>query len=143
MAVNPMSVVGQTDSPYLNWVASHSPNGFSLGSNGTIWINIAPEGQVDDYAIRAEDLLAAQTDKPNYVVFWVRGMHKNNRNVAYRESMTRYAVDCQRDEISVTQRQFYRADGGPMGSEGPFRSEYIVPGTYGEEYHRLMCIVGR
>mgnify|MGYP003648714671 CR=1 FL=1 len=133
--------MAQTDSPWLNWVAENSPHGFDITSDGTIWINISEIGQIDDYAIRAEDLKAARETQNRSPTFWVRGYHKRNQKAPYRESKVRFYLDCKNERLGATTSAFYDADGSLLSRSGTSSSQEIIPGTYGAEYFRLFCLL--
>lgn len=136
-----MPALAQTDSPWLDWVVANSPHGFDITHDGTIWINVSAVGRKDDYAIRAEDLQAARTERPFEPTFWVRGYHKRNPKVSYRESKARMTIHCAREEIATSTTAYYDAEGNLLWQTGPTGYSYIIPGSYGEEYHRLLCLL--
>lgn len=125
---------------WLDWVAEHAPYGFDVTPDGTIWLNTNPVGQADDYAVRAADLYNNRANRSSNPVFWVRGYHKNNPKVAYRQSMFRYSIDCQRETISRSTAIYYDSEGKTISQEGASGTNYIYPGSVGAEYHRLFCI---
>ncbi len=135
------SAAAQTDSPWLNWVAANSPHGFDMTLDGTIWINLAEEGQKDDYSIRAEDLQQARETHDRTPKFWVRGYHKRNPDVNYRETKALMRVDCEHETLDRMQLTYYKPNGDVFGQLGYASQGYIVPGTYGAEYYRLFCLV--
>lgn len=128
-------------SPWLDWVVANSPHGFDITPDGTIWINLAEVGRKDDYAIRAQDLQIAREESDSQPDFWVRGYHKRNPDVAYRESKALFWLDCQRVTMGRKTIAFYSEDGTLLSRLGAGSTEYIIPGTYGAEYHRLICLV--
>lgn len=133
-------VVTQTDSAWLNWVTANAPHGFDFTPDGTIWINLSEPGEKDDYAIRAEDLQQARLNRTNQPKFWVRGYHVRNKAVAYRESKTRFSIDCKNETLARLTAAYYKGD--EMIAQDPYQSMgYIIPGTYGAEYFRLICLV--
>lgn len=131
----------QTDSPWLNWVIEHSPHGFDMTPDGTLWINVSPVGNMNDYAIRAEDLRDAREAGNRKPSFWIRGFHKLNPKVQYRESKARLNLDCGNETLSTSTAAYYDADGNILGRTGPSAAEHIIPGSYGAEYYRLFCII--
>lgn len=128
------------DSPWLNWVAANSPNGFDITPDGDLWINLAEVGQSDDYAVRAEDLKAARDARNQNPSFWIRGYHKRNPKVSYRESKVMYSLDCARKTVTRIQGTYYAADGDVVYQQGFQPFGYVVPGSMGAEYHRLFCL---
>lgn len=133
--------LAQTDSPWLDWVAAHSPHGFDVTPDGTIWINLAATGRKDDYAIRAGDLREARASGNKNPIFWVRGYHLNNPGVRYRQSKIRYNLNCANETISTSTAAYFAADDSLMWQSGYVSPGYIVPGTYAAEYYRLFCLV--
>ena len=133
--------IGQTDSPWIDWVVSNSPHGFDITPDGTIWINVSAVGKPEDYAVRAEDLHEARRTANRKPSFWVRGYHKRNPKVQYRETKARLTLNCENETISTSTTAYYGADGNLMSRTGYVASEYIIPGTYGAEYHRLFCLL--
>lgn len=129
------------DSPWLTWVAANSPYGFDITPDGTIWINLSKVGRKDDYAIRAQDLQEARTSKAKEHSFWVRGYHKLNADVSYRESKARFSVNCERETLSRSLIAYYDGEGNVLGQLGPLSPSHIIPGSYGAEYYRLFCLV--
>ena len=134
-------VMAQTESPWLDWVAENSPYGFDVTPDGTIWINLSEVGQTDDYAIRAEDLRDARAARNRKPSFWVRGYHKRNPKVLYRQTKARLTLDCENETLSTSTTAYYAADGSMISRTGYTSAEYIIPGTYGAEYHRLFCVL--
>lgn len=134
-------VVAQTGSPYLDWVAANSPNGFDVTPDGSIWINLAQPGQQDDYAILASDLQAARESSERWRSIWVRGYHRRNPKVAYRETKTRFSINCADSQIYRSMSISYDADGDVLQELGMSSSSPVVPGSYGAEYHRQVCIL--
>jgi len=132
-------VAAQTDSPWLNWVSENSPNGFDITPDGTIWINLAKVGRTDDYAIRAEDLRDGREARNRKPSFWMRGYHKRNSKVSFRETKARLTLDCEAETLSTSTTAYYGADGTLLSRTGYTPTEYIIPGTYGAEYYRLFC----
>ena len=133
--------IAQTDSPWLDWVVANSPHGFDITSDGTIWINVYDPGLIDDYAIRAEDLKAARDAQNKNPSFWIRGYHKRNQKVAYRESKVRFYLDCKNEMMGTSTSAYYDADGSLLSRSGTSSSQYIIPGTYGAEFFRLFCLL--
>jgi hypothetical protein len=131
----------QSDSPWLNWVAANSPYGFDLTPDGTIWINLAKVGQKDDYSIRAQDLQQARHSNDRNPKFWVRGEHKRNTAVKYRETKALLSIDCEHEILYRLQITYYKPDGSVLAQVGYASEGYIVPGTFGAEYYRLFCLV--
>ncbi len=133
------------DSPWLQWVADHSPNGFDITRDGTIWINIDPVGAKDDYAVNAEDLKRAVDERGKHPVgwpadLWVRGYHKNNPTVSYRESKVHVHINCYSKTIRVSTAAYYDAKGTMVARMAGNGDEDIIPGTLGAEYHRIACL---
>lgn len=133
--------MAQTDSPWLNWVAANSPHGFDITPDGTIWINLSEVGKTDDYAIRAEDLRDAREARNRKPSFWVRGYHKRNTKVRYRQTKARLTLDCEHETLSTSTTAYYDADGNLLWRTGYTSPDYIIPGTYGAEYYRLFCVL--
>lgn len=140
LALFSVPAVGQTDSPWLDWVAENSPHGFDITPGGDIWINMAAPGERNDYAVSADDLKAARDASSKRPEFWVRGYHKRNPDVKYRTSMSRIRLDCATEMLTVLTTVFTDANGEPAGRSGYSPAQYVVPGTYGAAYHRLFCI---
>jgi hypothetical protein len=132
-------VMAQTANPWLDWVAANSPHGFDVTPDGTIWINLSEVGKTDDYAIRAEDLRDATEARNRKPSFWVRGYHKRNPKVRYRQTKARLTLDCEHETLETSTTAYYDADGNLLWRTGYTPTEYIIPGTYGAEYRRLFC----
>lgn len=126
------------DSPPTEWVAAHSPHGFDITRDGKVWINVAPIGRADDYAILANDLYKWRGSS-NPVV-WMRGYHRRNAKARHRESKLLISFNCIHDQMWVQRRLYYSADGTVMASEGPFAGDPVVPGSVGEEWRDAACI---
>lgn len=134
--------LAQLDAPWLKyWLPANAPHGFDVTLDGTMWINLAEPGLEDDYAIRAEDLHKARSERSKYPTFWVRGYHKRNPKVAYRESKTRMYLDCDRQTLGTSLTAYYGPGGKFLWQTGASSSDHVIPGTYGAEYHRLFCLV--
>lgn len=131
----------QTDSPFLNWVHSNSPYGFDLTPDGSIWINIAEPGERDDYAILATDLMAARESKQQSRTIWVRGYHKLNPKVPYRQTKALWRVDCTFKTISRVMWVSYDGNMDTLSEYGATMATPVVPGSYGAEYFRQACLV--
>lgn len=137
------AVATDLDEPALtDFVASHSPNGFDVTLDGTIWINIAPVGQTEDYAVRATDLREASLSP--YVKkykFWIRGYFKRNPKVSYRETKSLMYIDCASETLRVDTTAYYDATGKMLWRDaaGGYAGEPIIPGTYGAHYQKLFC----
>lgn len=134
-------LAAQTDSEYLNWVAANAPHGFDVTPDGDIWINLSKVGKRDDYAVRAEDLKQARETRDKSPSFWVRGYHKRNPKVHYRESKQKFILNCRAKTISTSTLAYYDADGNLLWRQGSMLSEDIIPGTYAAEYYRLFCVL--
>lgn len=130
----------QTDSPWLNWVAENSPDGFDITPDGNIWINVGKPGYRDDYAVLADDLKAARDASSKNPEFWVRGYHKRNPSVRYRTSKTRYRLDCVNERITRLAAVFNDANGDVVGEAGYGAQQYIIPGSYGQSYYQIFCL---
>lgn len=126
-------------SPWLDWVASHSPHGFDITPDGTIWINLGAEGAIDDFSFRAGDLQAAQILNDRRPIFWVRGNHIRNSKVNYRTSKARYQIDCDADRITTLMFITYDKDGMVLSQTESAYTNTIVPESYGAKYARLFC----
>lgn len=132
----------QTNSPWLTWVYAHSPHGIHVSPDGTIWINSNKPGLKEDYAIRAGDLREARASGNKNPEFWVRGYHRNNPAVRYRESIFRYVMSCANETYRISASVYYGAYGEVMGEYGSQPQTYVVfPGSYASEWHRLFCRV--
>lgn len=139
LAASPASA--QTDSPFLNWVNANAPFGFDLTPDGSIWINISTPGQRDDYAILASDLQKARESTELWRSIWVRGYHRRNTEVSYRETKARFVINCADETIYRSMWISYDADGDVLREFGASAQSPVVPGSYGAEYHRQVCLV--
>lgn len=135
----PLAAQGTSNQVVYDWAVQNAPHGFDITPDGTIWINLAEVGRVDDYAVRAEDLHAARAAHARYPSFWVRGYHKLNTKVTYRESKAKFSLDCNRQTIFTTTIAYYDAEGNMLWRQGSTFSQDIIPGTYAAEYYRLFC----
>ncbi|QNN64336.1 hypothetical protein H9L12_08320 [Sphingomonas rhizophila] len=128
----------QIDGP-LEWAMERAPHGIDITLDGKLWINSNKVGAKDDYAILATDLHRAVTSKSIKPRLWVRGYHRRNPSVNYRESKLLVVIDCTRDTLRIEKRIAYSADGGIVETGGPYRSDPIVPGTNGEAWRKMAC----
>lgn len=116
----------------------NAPFGFDITPDETVWLNMAPVGHQVDYAVRARDFLDR---KLPYVTVWIRGYHKRDPGVRYRESKMQVSFDCQRSTYSVSYTATYKADGALWSEDRPYRPQSlpIVPGTQGANWQRFIC----
>ncbi len=126
-----------------DWVRGNSPHGTIISKDGTIWINAAAAGLRNDYAVRAGDLRDARENGIPQPKFWVRGFHLKNKDVKYRNSMSQYQLDCKSEKIKTILEIFYDASGNIISENRDSSYETIIPDTYGAEFHKLFCLVGR
>lgn len=127
---------------WTDWVRDNSPHGFDVTKDGTIWINLQKPGLRDDYAIRAGDLRDARQMGVLYPKFWLRGYHKKNKDVEFRESKWLYQIDCKGEKIKTILGAKYDGLGNLLSREAEDKSySVVIPGTYAAEYHRLFCLV--
>jgi hypothetical protein len=131
--------VAQVDSTLLEWVTPNAPYGFDVTYDGTVWLSVAQVGQSVDYAVRAKDLRDARKAASKRPSFWVRGYHKRNASVRYRETKARMTLDCEGETITTAQTTYYDAAGQVVGQQGYVAPSYIVPGSYGAAYLKLFC----
>lgn len=127
------------DAPPLDWVTDHAPYGMDVTLDGKVWINTNPTGARDDYAILANDLYKALTAQSTHPHLWIRGYHRRNQKVTYRETKTLVEIDCARDRLWIERKLYYAADGDVVASSGPFASEPVVPGSIGESWRKFAC----
>lgn len=127
------------DAPPLEWTAAHSPYGMDVTFDGKVWIDTNKTGARDDYAILANDLYKAISNRSTYPRLWIRGYHIRNRAVTYRETKQLVRIDCTADTITIERRLYYSASGELIRSEGPFASDPVVPGSVGESWRDAAC----
>lgn len=127
------------DGSPVEWMAERAPFGMDITLDRKVWINTNPVGARDDYAILANDLYEAVTLRSVGPRVWVRGYHIKNKRVGYRESKQLVSIDCLQDTVWVQRRILYDASGYVISSDGPFASEYVVPGSVGEVWLRAAC----
>ncbi|RYD68599.1 MAG: hypothetical protein EOP58_00110 [Sphingomonadales bacterium] len=114
-----------------------APFGVDITPDETAWINMAPVGQTSDYAVRARDYLNI---KSSYPTVWIRGYHRRNPRVDYRESKLRVTFDCKGERYSEDYVVHYKANGafseygGRAGGYHP-----VVPGTEAANWLRFVC----
>lgn len=92
------------------------------------WISINAPGRADDYALSAIDIFKEQGKQVRQI--WMRGYHKRNADVPYRESKTLLAFDCK--AMMIQERRFYTysADGLALDQIDNALDPYSpVPGT--------------
>ena len=126
------SVSAESESPWLDWVAANAPHGIDITNDGTIWISLHPIGQKNDYALRAEDLFEARRLDEANPSFWIRGFHKKNTDVRWRETKARYVLDCTNERISTSVWLAYDAEGNVISETGYVSPEYIVREARGQ-----------
>lgn len=127
------------DGPPPEWLAENAPNGFDITLDGIIWLNVGAPGRIDDYALRANDVYLAATNRSIYPKAWVRGYHLRNRKLPYRESKRQISIDCQRQTMTNLYTVYYKADGSALFTEGQRATVPVVPGTYDEAYMKRLC----
>lgn len=127
------------DGPSDEWLKAHAPYGFDITLDGKVWVNTNTPGARDDYAILGKDLEKALSGHSSNPRLWVRGYHRRNPGVTYRETKQLINVDCARDTIWIERKLYYSADGDLITSTGPFASEPIVPGSIGESWRKAAC----
>ncbi|MCL6684465.1 surface-adhesin E family protein [Sphingomonas alba] len=127
------------DGPPLDWATDHAPFGMDITLDGKLWINTNKVGARDDYAILANDLYRSLTNRSAFPRVWIRGYHRKNSTVTYRETKALVEIDCMADTIRVERRVYYSASGETVGSEGPFAADPIVPGSIGESWRKAAC----
>lgn len=118
--------------------AKNAPFGFDVTPDSTVWLNMAKVGQQVDYTVRARDFLDRELP---YVTVWIRGYHRRDPNVKYRESKMQVSLDCQRSTYSISYTATYKADGSLWSENKPYRAQSmpIVPGTQGANWQRFIC----
>lgn len=125
-----------------DWTSQRAPYGFDITPDLSIWINIAEPGRKDDFAVLADDLRRHEGQR--WQEFWVRGYHLRNPEVRYRESKTRYRMDCEGRTITTVMRVTYDATGTLLWewvapSSGTFAYTPVVPGSLGARLFLFAC----
>ena len=124
------------DAPPMSWLAENTPFGMDITPDGQVWINVHEIGQTADYAIRAKDVFEAEGQHPTA---WVRGFHLRDKDVPFRETKTYYSADCKAQTLWQLRWVAYDADGNVFASQGSGSRDYVVPGSLGETYVKLLC----
>jgi hypothetical protein len=129
----------QLNKDLIDWALARAPHGVDVTLDGEVWVNIANPGLRDDYAILARDL-KSQEAKP-YPKLWVRGYHKNNPTLPYRESKAQYQFNCKAQTISTETHLTYDAQGNVKSDwrSNRYTSDAIVPGSIGARLYAFVC----
>lgn len=119
------------------WLEKNAPYGIDMTPDRKVWILMNSSLQGDEYAMLADDY---EMRDPKWPKAWIRGYHKANPKVSYRESRTLYHFDCLNDTYYSTYQQTYKADRSLQSVSG-LRSmtSPIVPGSIAEEWHQYAC----
>lgn len=132
--------LAQVETALLDWALERGPYGVDVTPDGSVWINVAPLGTRADYAVLADDVRRQESTSPRWRSFWVRGYHRRDPSVRYRESKAQYTINCEDRTISTNMWVAYRADGSTHSTwRGPSASEPIVPGSMGVRFQRIVC----
>lgn len=127
------------DAPPVEWLQNHTPYGMDITLDGKVWINTNKTGAENDFAILANDLHRALTSESIEPKVWIRGYHRRNPKVSYRETKLLVTINCRWDTLQVERRIFYSASKEAIATEGPFASDPIVPGSIGETWRKAAC----
>lgn len=121
-----------------NWVARKAfKYGLDITPDGRMWFNSDTYGDTVDYGVSADDLWTASG---RYRKAWVRGYHKRDPSVPYRESLQLVHADCLAKRWGLEMTIHYDADGRMMDQHsGPWNWEPVVPRTYAETWHNAIC----
>lgn len=120
------------------WVARKaSKYGLDVTSDGRMWFNSDTYGDTVDYGVSADDLW---TVSGRYRQAWVRGYHKRDPSVPYRESLQLIHADCLQKRWGSEMVIHYDADGKMIHQDGgAWNWEPVVPRTYAETWHEAIC----
>ncbi len=125
------------DGPPPEWVAEHAPYGFDITPrDGKVWINMDRVGDEDDYAVLANDFYKATG---NFRYVWVRGYHRRNPKVRYRETITRVSFTCDGEYMETRYYVAIDANRKRVATDESTTKQMIVPGTYGDQWKRFLC----
>lgn len=119
------------------WLRQNAPYGIDVTPDTKAWIivNLGIGGDV--YSILADDYEVRDQRWPKA---WLRGYHKANAKVPYRESRTLLHFDCADNTYYQTYEQTYKADRTIYSVQS--RRTYptpIVPGSLAEDWKAMMC----
>jgi hypothetical protein len=119
------------------WLESKSARyGMDITLDGKIWINADHYGDREDYAVAASDLLGATG---RYRKAWVRGYHKRNPDVSYRESKRLVQVNCADRTWFTELTAYYDVEGRAVRQTGRETWSPVIPGTNAENWLRMIC----
>ena len=119
------------------WMQKNAPNGIDITPDSKVWISMNKSIDGDEYAISAEDY---EVREYPYAKAWLRGYHKANRKVNYRESRSLYHFDCIRKTYFTSYQQTYRADRSVLSVVSSSSAVVpIVPGSIAETWSYFFC----
>lgn len=104
--------------------------------DGEMWINLHEIGRKSDFAMLANDLYKASG---RHRRAWIRGYHRNNRDVSYRETRSLVFVDCEMQTLGQIKSVAYDSEMNVVEELGFESAEPVVPGTYNATYLRALC----
>jgi hypothetical protein len=121
-----------------DWVVRRaSRHGLDVTPDGRMWFNADEYGDTVDYGVSADDLWSATG---RFRKAWVRGYHKRDTSVPYRESLQLIHADCATQKWGSEMVVHFDADGKMLDqSSGPWEWEPVVPRTYAETWHSMIC----
>lgn len=121
-----------------DWVERRAAlNGMDVTPDGRIWFNSDFYGDEVDYGVAAGDLWNASG---RFRKAWVRGYHRRDTSVPYRESLQLIHADCLENRWGWEMIVHYDADGKMMDQFADVvRWEPVVPRTYADNWHDMIC----
>lgn len=121
-----------------DWVAKKAArHGMDVTIDGRMWFNTDTYGDTDDYGVSADDLWAVSG---RYRKAWVRGYHKRNPALAYRESLHLIHADCAEKKWGSEMEIHYGPNGDVVHeSSGPWEWSPVVPRSYAESWYNMIC----
>ena len=136
------AAVGQADGgkPWFlqdEWLEKNAPYGIDMTPDGQVWITINTSIKGDQYAMLAEDY---ERRDPKWPQVWIRGYHKANPKVLYRESRSLVHFYCLERSYYSSYEQTYKADRSVHSASGQ-RSQTlpVIPGSLAEQWMQFAC----
>lgn len=123
----------------VEWLQENAPHGFDITPDGSIWVTVGEDRKGSVWGLLAKDLLNVG-DAGGRV--WVRGYHRDDPSVPYRETKEQIYFSCKFNEYATIYRVTYAADGSIMNEQGPFSSlgtRPIIPGSLAQEWASYVC----